>query len=434
MDVSARGRRSQQTGDEAELLVRTALTRGNIACAGMHPDRGEDLLVEIDTYASVVGRRRRVRQGYVQVKGTRARARSSGGATNLKLTVEVAHLLRWSALPSQVLVVGVDLADAAPRFFASTLDDIVSDVAPAGLDAFETSDQKTVSITLPPADDLAGFVETELEAFYERHGLHLSGVSRSVIARNHYEIISSRAPFSPPTALVRQRQLRVLWKSPFRPGQLWAVLNHLSDQLQEAEGGGPVPLMATFHVYRSLRDSDANNAVAHVSWLEDEHRNTEAVRQKVGWARAGHWLRFNVIGKLVLDALPEPYGRQQDDESYNAAAGRIWAGLDAAYASVRDSLTDDARVPEAALERLESVMRDLLDAELEKLGQPSTQYTVLDRMLVRYGAVMRDVSDRLRTEDRVPERRRRSGLHGALEMAEGFHKAYLPLIQLLRDR
>ena len=432
MPGTASGMRSLQTGQQAEALVRAALEGGGVACMRPEPDRGEDLLIELDGYAPGRDRWRHVRQGYVQVKGRRVQAVPGREATSVRRSVSVQHLLRWAALPSPVLVVAVDIAGPTPHFFARSVDDIVARVAPGGLDAFEKRDRRTMTITFPRVDDLVTFVATQLEAFYERHGLRLSGLSRSVIARNYYEVTASNTPFVPPSSLVVTRHLRVLWKSQFRPGHLWEVLNHLADHLLVSEGGGRRPLMVTMHVYRSLMDVHANNAVAHVSWLEDDHPHTGAVKERLGWVRAGQWPRFRVVGAQALDTLPEPYGLEVDDGTYLKAAERIWSGLDAAYVLVRGSLTADARVTEHERERLESAIHELVDGDWEKLGRPSTQYAVLDRLLERYVVVMRSVLTRLRADDGVPEVRRNRRLDADLKEAEGLYGAYLPLIQVMR--
>lgn len=425
------GRHSQLTGERAETKVRDVLLDAELFCSKYEHDRGEDLLVELEGYIGQADVGSGPRIGLLQIKGHEAEAAPDFGESVVRRRLELNHLRRWAAIPLPVFVVAVELVGNAPLFFARSVDELIGDVAPEGLAALE---QQKITISLPQIDNLPSFLKTEIAEFYSLHAFQLSGVSENVIARNHYEIISTNSPFVSPQAKVWQKNIRVLWKGPWRPTHFWATLNHIADQLQEKEGGRRVPLLATVHVYRSLKDDRDNNAIAHASWLEDKHAATEHLRELINWPKAAHWARFQFHGRSALEESPESMTMEEDDESFIAKAERIWKELDSICLEVMNSLTADLRLPDKKLKRLEKSLHELDDRAIDKLGRPSSQLSVLDRMIDQYSFVLSGVFTWLKGKQDVPEVRRKRWLSQDLEMAQGYYRAYYPLAKLLLDR
>ncbi|PSF11699.1 hypothetical protein [Marinobacter shengliensis] len=425
------GKKSQLIGERAETKVRDVLLDAELFCSKYEHDRGEDLLVELEGYIepSDVGSGPRI--GLLQIKGHEAEAAPTFGESVAKRRLALNHLRRWAAIPLPVFVVAVELVGNIPVFFASSVDKLVGEIAPEGLAALE---QQKITILLPRIDDLPAFLRGEIAEFYSHHAFQLSGISEDVIARNHYEIISTKIPYVSPQAKVWQKHLRVLWKGPWRPAHFWATLNHIADQLQEKEGGRRTPLLATVHVYRSLKDDRDNNAIAHASWLEDKRPDAEQLRERINWPKAAHWARFQFHGKSALEELPESMSIEEDDEVFIAKAERIWEKLDSICLDIMNSLTTDLRLPDKKLKRLETSLHKLDDTVIEKLGSPSPQFTVLDRMIDQYSFVLSGVFTWLKGKEDVPEVRRKRWLRQDLEMAQGYYRAYYPLAKLLLDR
>ncbi|AVI63229.1 DUF4365 domain-containing protein [Halomonas sp. GFAJ-1] len=425
------GKQSQLTGERAETKVRDALLDAELFCSKYEHDRGEDLLVELEGYIgqSDVGSGPRI--GLLQIKGHEAESALAFGESVAKRRLELNHLRRWAAIPLPVFVVAVELVGNTPVFFANSVDKLVGEVAPDGLAALE---QKKVTISLPRIDELPSFLRSEIAEFYSLHAFQLSDVSENVIARNHYEIISTKKPFVLPQANVWQKHIRVLWKGPWRPAHFWATLNHIADQLQEKDGGRRVPLLATVHVYRSLKDDRDNNAIAHASWLEDKHPAADQLRERINWPRAAHWARFQFHGKSALEERPESVSMEEDDDTFIAKAEEIFEQLDSICLDIMNSLTTDLRLPEQKLERLERLLHKLDDTVIQELGRPSPQFTVLERMIDQYSFVLSGVFAWLKGKEDVPEVRRKRWLGQDLEMAQGYYRAYHPMAKLLLDR
>ena len=425
------GNRSQLTGERAETKVRDVLLDAELFCSKYEHDRGEDLLVELEGYIGQDDIGSGPRIGLLQIKGHEAEIAPAPNDGIVKRRLDLDHLRRWAAIPLPVFVVAVELVGNEPQFFARAVDKIIGDVAPAGLAEFE---QQKITISVPRTDDLPSLLKTEIAEFYSLHAFQLAGLSENVIARNHYEVISATTPFVPPQAKVWLKNIRVLWKGPWRPAHFWATLNHIADQLQEKEGGRRTPLRATVHVYRSLKDDRDNNAIAHVSWLEDNHAATEALKKRVNWPKAAHWIRFQFHGKSSLEELPESFAAEEDNVSFISKAESIWVELDSIYSEVMSSLTKDLRLPDKKLKRLEASLYEINDRAIQKLGRPSPQLSMVDRMIDQYSFVLSGAFTWLKGKHDVPEVRRRRWLSQDLEMAQGFYRAYYPITKLLLDR
>lgn len=228
------GSRSQLTGERAEAKVRNVLLDAELFCSKYEHDRGEDLLVELEGYIGQDDIGSGPRIGLLQIKGHEAEVSPAPNDGIVRRRIDLDHLRRWAAIPLPVFIVAVELVGNEAQFFARAIDKLIGEVAPAGLAEIE---QQKITISIPRTDDLPSLLKTEIAEFYSLHAFQLAGLSENVIARNHYEVISVTTPFVPPQAKVWLKNIRVLWKGPWRPAHFWATLNHLADQLQEKEGG-----------------------------------------------------------------------------------------------------------------------------------------------------------------------------------------------------
>lgn len=425
------GKQSQLTGERAETKVRDVLLDAQIFCSKYEHDRGEDLLVELEGYIERTNAGSEPRIGLLQIKGHEAETDSATAAGIAKRQLDLNHLRRWAAISFPVFVVAVELLGNEPLFFARSVDRIIGDVAPEGLEALE---QQKITVSLPRVDDLPLFLKAEIAGFYSLHAFRLTGLSENLIARNHYEVISSTTPFVPPQAKVWLKNIRVLWKGPWRPAHFWATLNHVADQLREKDGGRYTPLLATIHVYRSLKDNRDNNAVAQASWLEDDHANTASLKELMNWPKAAHWTRFRFHGVSALEELPESFVMEESDDSFILKAEKIWVELDSIFLEVMSSLTKDMRLPDGKLAQLEASLQGIDDGAIQQLGRPSPQLIMVDRMINQYSFLLSGVFTWIRGKPDVPEVRRKRWLTQDLEMAQGLYRSYYPVVKLLLDR
>lgn len=424
------GKRSQLTGDRAETKVRNALEDAELFCSKFEKDRGEDLLVELGGYLDQC-ETIEPQIGLLQIKGHEADSNSVNESTRMKRRVKLDNLRRWAAIPLPVFVVAVELVGTTPLFFAKSVDMLVAEVAPDGLGEL---DQESITLRLPLLEDLPDFLKTEIKHFYLRHSFQLSGISDEVIARNHYEIISSYEPFVAPTANVWMRNLRVLWKGSWRPAHFWATLNNIADTLKEKDGGKDVPLFATIHVYRSLKDERDNNAIAHVTWLEDDHPATEKLRVKINWQKAVNWARFRFNKGASLDSLPEAYIiEEEDDDVYLEKVEFLWLKLDEIYQEICMSINEDMKVPDKKLRIIEKEIYDLNDNYMVHLGCPSPQFKIMDKMVNQYYFSLTGVITWIKGKKDVPEMRRQRWLRQDLDFSCGHYRVYQALKKVLRE-
>ncbi|WNL37683.1 hypothetical protein RN346_10200 [Halomonas sp. PAMB 3232] len=125
---------------------------------------------------------------------------------------------------------------------------------------------------------------------------------------------------------------------------------------------------------------------------------------------------------------------EEDDNSFISKAERVWLELDSIYSELINSLTKDLRLPDKKLKRLEASLYEIEDRAIQKLGRPSPQLSMVDRMIDQYSSVLAGVFTWLKGKNGVPEVRRRRWLSQDLEIAQGFYRAYYPLTKLLLDR
>lgn len=424
------GVESQLTGERAETKVRDSLLDAGMFCSKYEHDRGEDLLVELEGYVAPDDRSVQPRIGLLQIKGHKANSEGDSQEGTTKRRLQLEHLRRWAAIPLPVLVVAVEIHDRKPYFFSQSVDKIVIDVAPDGLGSL---DQVDMTVQLPSVCDLPAFLTREIKSFYLAHAFQFAELSENVIARNHYEIISTHTPFVPTTAKVWMKNIRVLWKGPWRPAHFWATLNHIADTLQAREGGKHRPLDATIHVYRSLKDHRDNNAIAHVSWIEDTHPDTKVIRELINWPKAKHWSRFRFNDKLSIDDLPESYVNEEDDEVYLAKLKPLWLQMDEICEKIFSSIDAELRIPNDHIISLEERFRKLDDYLSDNLGQPSPQFRVMDQVIQQYAFTMSGVFTWLRGKKDVPEVRRKRWLQQDLEELQGYYRVFQVLYKTLNS-
>jgi len=423
------GIQSQLTGERAETKVRNALLDASLCCSKLEIDRGEDLLVEIDGYVKQAENCFEPRIGLLQIKGHEADHNSPIENNKVKRRLELTHLRRWAAYPLPVFVIAVEICNDIPYFYALSIDKLVGEFAPDGLASLE---QNTVTASLPKVMDLADFLKEEIAGFYSHHAFRLSGLSESILARNHYEILSKKTFTTPAASKILNLNISVLWKGPWRPAHFWATLNHIADQLKLKEGGKNLPLMAAIHVYRSLKDQRDNNAIAHVSWLEDDHAGTNSLKEQITWPKALHWSRFRIHGPLALDTLPTSYIVEEGDEGFIAKVEAAWAQLDAIYLEVITELTHGLQLNEDKLASLVNAITKLDDQEINKIGRPSPHLTILDRMLTQYSDTLTGVLTWQKGKADISELTRQRWLQQDLDLAQGHFRAFYPLIKLLK--
>ena len=332
------GGKLQLTGDRAEAKVRSLLLDAGIHCSKFEKDRGEDLLIELEGYATASPGSIEPRVGILQIKGHDAESdeRPLGDFTRRRIKVE--KLKRWAAYPLPAFLIAVDMLDVRTNCYAESVDKVVSEFAPAGLDSLNQVD---ITIRMPVKADLAEFLRDSIAFFYDAHAFQLSQLSEDAISRSHFEVLSTNTSQFSAGALVWMKHLRILWKGPWRPAHFWAMLNNIADSLKISDENRARPLLATMHVYRSLKDSSDNNAIAHVSWLDESHPSKDEIRERIEWPKAKHWLRFRFNTPPNLSELPETYVVEQSDDKYLEKTKELWFGLDRIVDRIFPALNED---------------------------------------------------------------------------------------------
>lgn len=407
------------------------MTDAGISCAKMSKDNGEDFIVELGAYSTDREKRIEPRIGMLQVKGHSAEDETQTDLTFVKRVVDVDKLRRWAAHPNPVLLIAVELMQDQPQFFAEALDGLILEHAPHGLAELS---QSSVTVTLRRRENLADFVQQEVNSFYGKNAFQLAGLTKSAIERNHYEVISRTDGSYPPTAKVRSASFRILWKGPWRPAHFWASLNHFADKLQTEEAGQRLPFMATLNVYRSYADLVQNNAVSHMTWVEERHRDTEEIKKVMGFSKPSHWARFRFNLKPQLQNVADHVFPRADDATFIALAGEIWTALDRLLEMIQQNLTAAGRVEETLWEDCHKVADDLAYRQIEELGFPSPQYAILHSLLQNYAARLNSVLKWVKGDVDVSDTTRRRWLEQDLTIATGLYKGFAPIEAHLSDR
>jgi len=277
-----RGWENQETGDWGEAFVKSALVREGYSVIELKPDLGEDFLVECEGRMAVA-EGLYPRRALIQVK-----AQSSCPESDLlKVPVSLKTILRWSAQPLPVFIVGVCGRDT-PLLFMMSLHGVLTDVL-QGRDP-TMCEQETVTVGLKLAPTLARTMSDLIDEFTRTLIPDFGNLTKEEIDANHFEILKESAP------TIYQKAIHVgwsiLWKSPRQPQFFFAMFRELTKRVGAQYASLDKPVFVTFHVYRSLKDHQHNMAVAHVDWIDVEYRGFEAVKEAFEWApfrvRSGH--------------------------------------------------------------------------------------------------------------------------------------------------
>lgn len=264
------GWENQQTGDDGQALVTSALTRAAFLVGSLTPDPGEDLWVEVDGRKNIAAGAFPLR-ALLQVKAT------ADAIGECVLDLDVDDLRRWAAQPLPVFVVGVSTPNEA--YFVKSIDDIVSDDL-QGKNVFEVR-TKTARVRIKPTDDVAATIRRSIEAHYQSLKLTLAGVSEDDQKAHYFEVLSRRGP--EPFGLVPTVGWFILWKSLARPQHFAAMISELI-RLCDREYGDhePRPAVFHFHIYRSIEDRHHNLAVARVDVVNPRHPKRVQIGHTMG--------------------------------------------------------------------------------------------------------------------------------------------------------
>ena len=213
------GWENQQTGDDGQALVTSALTRAKFLVGSLTPDPGEDLWVEVDG-------RRNIAEGAFPLRALLQVKATAEAIGECVLDLDVDDLRRWAAQPLPVFVVGVSTANEA--YFVKSIDDIVSEDL-QGKNVFELR-TKTARVRINPTDDVASTIRRTVESHYQALKLTLAGVSEDDRKAHYFEVLSQRDP--EPIDLVPTVGWFILWKSPARPQHFAAVTVQGSVQIE----------------------------------------------------------------------------------------------------------------------------------------------------------------------------------------------------------
>jgi hypothetical protein len=264
------GWENQQTGDDGQTLVTSALTRAKFLVGSLTPDPGEDLWVEVDGRKNIAEGAFPLR-ALLQVKAT---AEAIGECI---LDLDVDDLRRWAAQPLPVFVVGVSTTNEA--YFVKSIDDIVSEDL-QGKNVFELR-TKTARVRINPTNDVAATIQRATESHYQSLKLTLAGVSEDDRKAHYFEVLSQRDP--EPIGLVPTVGWFILWKSPARPQHFAAIISELMRLCdRQYEDHQPTPAVFHFHIYRSIEDRHHNLAVARVDVVNQRHPKKAHISQTLG--------------------------------------------------------------------------------------------------------------------------------------------------------
>jgi hypothetical protein len=170
-----------------------------------------------------------------------------------------------------------------------------------------------------------------------------------------------------------------------------------------------------------------------VSWLEEEHPQSNEIREVLDWPKAKHWLRFQFNAPPNLHELPESFAPEENDESFLKKAESLWSQLDAIYEELISSLGDGVRINSDLLKSMESKYNLLDDYFETQIGHPSPQCQVIDKMLGRYLSTMDGAFCWLKGKENVNEATRVRWLRQNATRLVGFYRAFEPLKNVLHE-
>lgn len=367
------GWENQEIGDWGEAIVKATLAQEQITVIELTPDLGEEFLVEIEG-RKAVAEGLYPQRALVQVK-THSNCPESGF---MKVPMPLKAILRWSAQPLPVFVVGVCGRDK-PSFFMISLDDILADSL-QGRDP-TLYEQTTITIILKPDPSLGKNMAFSIREFTRTQVPDFKSLTPEEIEANHFEILSER----PPTVYEKAVLVgwAVLWKSPRRPQYFSAMFRELIRRAKTQYLDTSKPVQVIFHIYRSLRDHQHNMAVAHIDWTNNANDMFGNLKELFPWApfrvRPGY----------------------DNDESRKYVAGRTATAVDFAryvkeLATLLDSITATILQKEAKDQdhspwnvELAQIFKDL-DRRWNEMPQAPTELALVDKFMSNYISALDD--------------------------------------------
>ncbi len=276
------GYQNQETGDWGEAIVRNALADEDISVIELKPDLGEDFLIEIE------GRKAAAEGLYPLRALVQVKAHSDPSNSDImKVALPMKAIIRWSAQPWPVFILGVS-GRKTPSLFLTSLDEVLTDSLQGRDPAL--CEQKTVTVNLKLTHTLATSMAFSIKTFTRTLVPDFGDLTKEEIEANHFEILKEQ----PPTSYQRAVQVgwSILWKSPRRPQFFSAMFRELIKRAKRKYAHSDKPVEINFHIYRSLRDQQHNMAVAHIDWVNDEDHRFSDLRELFPWApyrvRQGH--------------------------------------------------------------------------------------------------------------------------------------------------
>lgn len=269
-----KGYDNQETGDWGEALVKAILARERLTVIELKPDLGEEFLIEIEG-RKAVAEGLYPRRALIQVK-----THSSCSDFNLmKVLIPIKTIIRWSAQPLPVFIVGV-CGRESPALFMMSLDEVLTQVLQERDPT--TCEQEKITVGLKSAPTLAKTMSIAIEEFSRTLVPAFENLSKEEIDANHFEILKEGAPTIYEKAILVGWS--ILWKSPRRPQFFSAMLRELTKQAKVKYAQSQKPVNLFFHIYRSLKDHQHNMAIAHVDWVDTAHWGLDAVKEIFEWA------------------------------------------------------------------------------------------------------------------------------------------------------
>lgn len=361
------GWENQETGDWGEAFVKSVLAREGFSVIELKPDLGEDFLVECEG-RKAVAEGLYPRMALIQVK-TQSR-RSDSELLNVSILLKT--IIRWSAQPLPVFIIGVCGRDA-PSLFMISLRHVLEDVL-QGRDP-TMCEQATVTVALKLAPTLAKTMSDAIGDFTRTLIPDFASLTQEEIDANHFEILKEIAP------TVYQKVIHVgwsiLWKSPRRPQFFSAMFRELTKRALVKYANLEKPVYVTFHVYRSLRDHQHNMAVAHVDWVNSDHIKFGAVKEAFEWApfrvRPGH---DNDESRRYL---AQKTATVQEFACYIAKVGTLLDGITEKV--LRDGVEAKSTVPWDV--KLVAALREV-DRIWNETPQAPTEFVFIDKFISGY--------------------------------------------------
>ena len=361
------GYQNQETGDWGEAAVKNELARENYSVIELKPDLGEDFLVELEG-------RKAVAEGLYPLRALiQVKAHADPSDTDImKVAIPMKAIIRWSAQPWPVFILGVR-GRQTPSFFLASLDEVLTDTLQGRDPAL--CEQETVTVGLKLTPILAKSMAFAIKEFVRTLVPDFEALTKEEIEANHFEILKEQ----PPTFYERAVQAgwSILWKSPRRPQFFSAMFRELIKQAKVKYAFSDKPVEVNFHIYRSLRDQQHNMAVAHVDWVNNEDHRFANLKVLFPWApfrvRPGH---DNDESRRYIA------GRTATASEFAQCVRKIGSILDGITATIlQNEATPGDRSPWSV--ELAAVLKDA-DRLWNEMPHAPTELATVDRFIANY--------------------------------------------------